>query len=107
MDLGCARITKVILPAIRASVAESLMRDEGYTQEEIARSLGVAQVAVSKYLNGHYSDEVARMKQQIRGRKLDRGIVRGIVHERSPVQTSREIDALCARIFKMEMQMVN
>ena len=52
MEMDCISITKVILPAVRVNIAKQLDKKYGLSQKEIAQRLGVAQVAVSKYLNG-------------------------------------------------------
>ncbi|MGC8538770.1 MAG: transcriptional regulator [Candidatus Micrarchaeia archaeon] len=64
MEPKCDKITKIILPAIRAALASELSR-RGYTQQQIAGMIGVAQVAVSKYLNGKYSKKIENTKNFI------------------------------------------
>lgn len=51
MDPGCRKISKEILPAVRASVAQTMISECNYRQREIAEKLGVVQVSVSKYLH--------------------------------------------------------
>ena len=58
------------MPAIRAAVAEELSNEYNYTQEEIASSLGIVQVAVSKYLNKKYSSKIAKLKNYIKEKGL-------------------------------------
>ena len=45
----CEEIVRSYLPAMRAGIARNL-RKKGYTQEQIAKELGLTQAAVSKYL---------------------------------------------------------
>ncbi|VVB77427.1 Uncharacterised protein [uncultured archaeon] len=104
MDPACKNITKVILPAIRASVAEVLYKDHQYRQKEIADKLGVAQVAVSKYLNGRYSACISQTKNQILRGRLNGAIVKAITGGGTRSEIDREIDSLCDRLanFKAE-----
>ena len=49
MDPECRNISKLILPAIRASVAQIMREEYNYRQNEIAERLGVVQVSISKF----------------------------------------------------------
>jgi len=93
--MECKRITKVILPAIRASVAEIMCRKYDYKQEEVAAKLGVVQVAVSKYLNNKYSKGIASVKNRIIKARLNEGVIKRILGGGTREEIDREIDALC------------
>jgi predicted transcriptional regulator len=97
MELECGRITRFILPAVRASVAQEMNEKYEYNQQEIANALGVAQVAVSKYLNGKYSGKVAGIKKYIATNRLDSQILR-YVRESNAQKTNAAINELCAEI---------
>ncbi len=97
-DLECKSIVRVMLPAVRASIAESMHANFGYNQEEIAAKLGVVQVAVSKYLRGRYSRQIASAKKYIAKRKLADSIIKGIASGYSRQQIDRAIDELCERL---------
>ena len=56
---------KEIVPAARLFIASELKRRYNMKEQEIADLLGVAQAAVSKYLNDRYSEKVAGLKEQI------------------------------------------
>ena len=45
-------VAEEVLPAIRKTIATRLMKEYGYTQEEIAVKLNVTQPAVSQYVQG-------------------------------------------------------
>lgn len=98
MEPECRRVTRVILPAIRASVAEVMSRRYNYNQEEIARKLDIVQVAVSKYLNRRYSSAVHKMKMYIIKNNLNRGIIEDILNGRGVKEIEKDIDSLCAHI---------
>lgn len=44
--------SKVMIPLLRAMVAKKLVYDKSFTQEQVAKVLGVTQAAVSNYLRG-------------------------------------------------------
>lgn len=94
----CKDIIRVVLPAVRASVAEEVHDKYSYSQEEIAKRLGVAQVAVSKYLNGRYSKEISQMKKYIIHEKLSDEVVKKVVGGKDRHQIDEAIDVLCDRL---------
>jgi len=100
MKLACKDITKVILPAVRASVAEEMYRKHGYKQDQIAKELGVVQVAVSKYLNKRYSSKTVRVKKYINSNRLNQAIVRKILGSRPKQEVENEIEKLCGKLIK-------
>jgi len=53
----CEEVVKKYLPAVRVSIAKKL-RKKGFTQEAIAKELGLTQAAVSKYLSNDYGKPV-------------------------------------------------
>ncbi|MGB9732532.1 MAG: helix-turn-helix domain-containing protein [Candidatus Micrarchaeia archaeon] len=95
IELRCKKISKLILPAIRVAVAEELYKRYNYTQDEIAKSLGVVQVAVSKYLNGKYSKGIAKIKEHIQSKGLAGEIVDAIVKKEGKERIDEKISALC------------
>jgi predicted transcriptional regulator len=101
--MECNRITKVILPAIRASVAETMCRKYDYRQEEVAAKLGIVQVSVSKYLNNRYSKGIASVKGRIIRARLNEGIIKRILGGGTREEIDREIDALCDRLLVSNM----
>lgn len=98
MDLECAAITRVILPAVRASVAEEMKHKYKYNQQQIADILGIAQVAVSKYLNGRYSSSVKKIKEHIMAKGLDKEIVNSVLSA-NEARVNRSIDKLCEELY--------
>ncbi len=97
MEFECSRISKTILTAVRASVAQRMSERYKYKQHEIARILGIAQVAVSKYLNCKYSKSVAEIKERIDSGGLD-GEVIGYALKDDSSMVNKSIEELCARI---------
>ena len=98
MEPNCIGITRRILPAVRASVAEVMKERYNYTEAEIAQRLGVVQVTVSKYLNKRYSSDVESMKSYIMKNNLNAGIVEDIRTGKDAGKVNERIDELCAAI---------
>ena len=95
---GCKAITSSILPAVRASVAETMIRKYNYSQGNVASMLGIAQVAVSKYMRDRCSPDVSRIKSYIIAKNLNRNVVESILNGKKDV--SAEISKLCELILK-------
>jgi predicted transcriptional regulator len=103
MKPECKDIVEVVLPAVRASVAEVMSDRYGYKQKERAEKLGVVQVAVSKYLNGKCSREISGMKERIIRQGLNVGVVESIVSGRKRQEIEGEIDKLCDQIVALSV----
>lgn len=73
---GYSRASKFVVPAVRSVIAQELKSRYSLTEEEIARHLGVAQAAVSKYLKGKYSDHIKKMEALI-----DRSSISAYINE--------------------------
>lgn len=97
MELECSSITRFVLPAVRASVAEKMRKKYSYNQQEIADILGIAQVAVSKYVNGRYSNHVAEIKRYITANRLDSDVIK-YARESNSEKVGKAINELCAKI---------
>jgi predicted transcriptional regulator len=98
MDPRCRNISRLILPAMRASLAEIMKSEYNYRQREIAERLGVVQVSISKYLNKKYSSDIERIKIYINEKGLNRKIIEDIVKGKSPAEIGREMDDLCGTL---------
>jgi predicted transcriptional regulator len=73
---GYERASKEIVPAIRLAIAKELKERYGMTESNIAQILGVAQAAVSKYLNKKCSFSVGDVYKRIDTAKIDAYIER-------------------------------
>jgi len=91
MLASCEQALRLTIPAVRIAVAETLA-DRGMRQKEIAKVLGVAQPAVSKYLNHKYSSKVARIEQLVKGEGLEKRVVKMAVNHKSKTEISKNID---------------
>jgi len=91
MLASCEQALRLTLPAVRIAVAERLSL-RGMKQEEIARLLGVAQPAVSKYLNHKYSSKVARIERLIKEEGLEGEVVQMVFKHKSKNEISKNID---------------
>ncbi len=90
MDMECNNITKLVLPAIRINMAEQFSARYNLSQKEIAQKLGIAQVAVSKYLNGKYSESLKKAKESV----FTMGFVDGKVMEKAMKGSPKTIDSI-------------
>lgn len=95
MDPECRIISKLILPAVRASVAETMKRDYNFSQKRIADALGVVQVSISKHLNNRHSSDIESIKQYIGEHGLGRQVIESIIANETPDSIGRKIDELC------------
>lgn len=95
-DPACIPITKDILPAVRAAIAETLSKKYGYRQVDVAKKLGVAQVAVSKYLNKRYSKRVARIKEYVMEKRMLDEVIKEILGGDEQKRINKEIDIICS-----------
>ena len=96
--IACRRITSEILPAVRASIAEVMHKKYSYSESDIAQSLGIVQVAVSKYLNSNYSSKTKRVKDYIIKNRLNEDILSSIVNRKSAEDTNAMIYELCMNL---------
>ncbi len=94
----CKSITKVILPAIRASVAEVLNKTYKYTESDIADRLSVAQPAVSKYLSNNCSEDILKLKSRILSSGMADKLIAAIAGGRPRAEVEKEIDWLCGKL---------
>lgn len=99
MEQECATITKTILPAVRAVVAQRMNNEYGWTQDKIAKELGVVQVAVSKYLNKKYSKDVSKIVDNIKSKGLDKKIADEMNTDKTPKEIATIIDSVCMDIM--------
>ena len=97
MEPECRALTSELIPAVRAYLAQQMRRRYGMTQQEIAKKLGIAQVAVSKYVNLRYSTAVARATVDISKQIDEAGFVEKIIKSKSPDEANHEIERFCER----------
>lgn len=62
---GYERASKLIVPAARVVIARELKIRYNMTEARIAQILGIAQAAVSKYLNEDYSENVKSATEKV------------------------------------------
>jgi predicted transcriptional regulator len=96
MYTNCDEIFKITIPAVRIAIAKSLNKKYKMNQSEIAKRLGIAQAAVSKYLSNRYSTKIAKVERIITSKKLEQPIIRMIVAKRDKKTISQSIDRLAS-----------
>ncbi len=68
---GYEKAANEVVPAARVVIAKQLKERYNLTEANIARILGVAQAAVSKYLNDEYSAVVDNASKKIDAATID------------------------------------
>lgn len=105
MYTNCAKIFRLTVPAVKATVARDLTLKHRLSEKRIAKSLGIAQPAISKYLNGKYSREAGLFEDLIRSNPSYRRIITAVVSDKNPHEISQMIDRVAAerRVVKKAM----
>ena len=96
MYTNCDEIFKLTIPAARAAVAKALDKKYAMSQQQIAKSLGVAQAAISKYLSGRYSQKIKRVERVIEKRRYEVPIAKMIADKKGREAVSLKVDKLAA-----------
>ncbi|MGD0510315.1 MAG: hypothetical protein ABSA33_00595 [Candidatus Micrarchaeaceae archaeon] len=81
MDYSCEKAMKLTIPALRIAVSCSLSKGHKMNETDIANALGIAQAAVSKYLNGKYSKEVKRVVDAVKSEGFDQQIAKRVLEK--------------------------
>ncbi|MDE1856236.1 MAG: hypothetical protein KGH49_03315 [Candidatus Micrarchaeota archaeon] len=63
--------TNEVVPAIRSYIAKELIEKHNLSEARVASLLDVAQAAVSKYINGKYSDKVKEIEAKLNKEVID------------------------------------
>jgi len=66
-----------LLPSLRAAVAKELRRRYGFSQDDIAKRLGVTQGAVSQYLKKRRGKEITTVEVKRAIREIADAIAKG------------------------------
>lgn len=78
MRMLCEKAAKATLPAVRSIAVGILSREYSLKQSEISERLGIAQAAVSKYMNRNYSDRVSKTISALNSIGIDKNIKRAL-----------------------------
>jgi predicted transcriptional regulator len=94
MFTNCERVLKLTIPALRISASCKLRDRYDLNQVEIAKRVGIAQAAVSKYLNGRYTERIGKVRRIVEEMGLDDPIVKALAgSNQGRKQASAMIDA--------------
>ncbi len=88
-------MVKEFLPALRASSARMMAEQYKISQEKIAELLETTQAAVSKYLNGKYSDKVKELEKTLNQNQVSE-FVKTILDEKK-YDAQRVVCSMCAK----------
>lgn len=95
MEPECRKIAQTMIPAVRVYLAQTMSSRYKLKQREIAARLGIAQVAVSKYLNMRYSASVAKARAEAARRISKTHLVNEILESRSANDANMRIERFC------------
>lgn len=96
MKNGYERASKEIVPAARIALARELKSRYNMTESNIAQVLGVAQAAVSDYLNGNYSKVVENAVEKVDVDSIDKYIVQ--ISKGNKVKLKQCVCTICSGI---------
>ncbi|MCW6160755.1 MAG: hypothetical protein LVQ97_01040 [Candidatus Micrarchaeales archaeon] len=74
----CEKAAKATLPAIRSIAVGILSSEYSLKQSEISKRLGIAQAAVSKYMNKDYSDRVGKTITALNSIGIDKSVKKAL-----------------------------
>ncbi len=92
MYTNCNEIFRITIPAVRIAVAKSLNKKYNMNQSDIARRLGTTQAAISKYLSGEYSENIAKVERIVEGESALKEITTMVVSKKDKKGITRSID---------------
>ena len=87
------RANEEIVPAARLLLIKELKKRYNMKEKDIADRLGIAQAAVSKYLNNKCSEKITRIASKIDAKYLDMYIAK--VHEGGTIAADMYICSVC------------
>jgi hypothetical protein len=94
--------SKVTIPLVRALVAKKLVAERMYTQEQVAKVLGVTQAAVSNYLRGVRGLSVELKENQLINNWVNQ-IVETILANRPREEIAKKINEAIGDIRRQRM----
>jgi predicted transcriptional regulator len=107
MLIPCEVAVKYFIPATRASIAKILVNKYNFSQPEIALKLGITQAAVSKYLNGKYSNKIKKLESMKFVRKISFDLANSIAEKKeAKIEFTKELCKYCkifGKKFKCEI----
>ncbi len=99
MIAPCEKITKLLLPAVKIMIIKNLSKKYNLNQPEIAKSLGLTQAAVSKYLSGKYSVKIKKLEKDPKIRKMAALVTESVIKQTSKTSTANEFCKCCSHFL--------
>lgn len=103
LNYGYERALKIAIPAVRIAVAKELRKNHRISEHDIAVCLGIAQAAISKYLNGRYSKNVEKVVSAIESKGMQHRVVKEILSKGKEANVSKAIDEVASRAILVGM----
>ncbi|MCS7143071.1 MAG: helix-turn-helix domain-containing protein [Aigarchaeota archaeon] len=84
---------KTTIPLIRSILARRLIEDHGFTQQQVAKALGITQAAVSNYIRGArgHGCAVLGFENDKRFTDMIDGVISAILTGEGEIEVSRRI----------------
>lgn len=86
------KLVKNTIPAVRIAVSITLKEKYNMSETQIAKRLGIAQAAVSKYLSGNYSPRIGKLVKFVQLGRLQDQIVKAIMAGEEEEEILNRID---------------
>jgi predicted transcriptional regulator len=96
MLFPCEVSLKYFLPALRAKVVEELYK-MNFSQDEIAKKLGISQAAVSKYINKNYNKEIEKIKNSKEIKEMADEFINNILKNKDVQVDFKKFCEICKR----------
>lgn len=93
---SCERAMRITIPAVRAAISYTLSRKHGMKETEIAKRLGIAQAAVSKYLAGKYSKKVGKLMDLVMQRNLEKEAVKAALFGKTGASVESYVERIAS-----------
>ncbi len=93
---GYERAYKEIIPAARAALILELKNKYNIKEETISRYVGITQAAISKYINGKYSEGIKEIAA-----KMDREIIAAYaekIAKGNPEMINKYLCTICSKL---------
>lgn len=97
LNFSYEKAIKSTIPAIRTTVAIELKRKHHMNETEIAKILGIAQAAVSKYLSGSRSPKIDKLARFVAANHMQDKVVKAILSKKGQEEINNQIDKAAAQ----------
>jgi predicted transcriptional regulator len=98
MMMPCEVIVRYYLPAMRYGIANELIKEYGWTQDEVSDKLRITQAAVSKYVGGKLDEKAKRFSESSGVKNAAKRIAKEIVEDEKQSDSIVELCSVCGTL---------